>query len=136
MENTADIVVNTIKDDLHINIDHAEIIIAHRLRPTEQNKTRPIIAKLLSRSKKSDIMNACVTIKPNIYINESLTPKRCTIDTTLLAIRKQHRDAFQQWYTRDGRIFVKLRSCHQKYMIINEDSLNKFLDKFPILNQS
>ena len=96
MENKVDIVVNTIKANLHINIDHAEINIAHRLGPKQQNKPRPIIAKLLSRSKKSDIMNACVTIKPNIYINESLTPKHRTIYTTLLAIRKQHRDVFQQ----------------------------------------
>ena len=81
-------------------------------------------------------MNTYLTVKPNIYINESLTPKHRIIYTTLLAIRKQHRDAFQQCYTRDGRIFVKLKSSHQKHMITNEDSQNIFLDKFPMLNQS
>ena len=40
MENTADIVVNPIKDNLHINIDHAEINVTHRLGPKKQKTKR------------------------------------------------------------------------------------------------
>ena len=89
MENTTDITVKTIKDNLHINIEHKDINISQRLGPKQQNKTRPIIAKLVNRSKKSEIMEACVTVKPKIYVNESLTPKRRSIYSTILEIRKK-----------------------------------------------
>ena len=135
MENTTDITVKTIKDNLHINIEHKDINISHRLRPKHQNKTRPIIAKLVNRSKKSEIMEACVTVKPKIYVNESLTPKHRSIYSTILEIGKKNRSLFQQCYTRDGRIFVKLRNSNQKHNITNEHSLNTFLDKYPIFNQ-
>ena len=135
MENTSDLAVKTIKDNLHINIEHKDINITHRLGPKHQNKTRPIIVKLINRSKKTEILEACVTVRPNIYVNESLTPKRHSIYTTILEIRKKHRSLFQQCYTRDGRIYVKLRNSNQKHIITNEHSLNTFLDKFLILNQ-
>lgn len=90
MENAADLVVNTIKDNLKINIVHADINIAHRLGPKKQNKDRPLIVKLQNRTKKSEIMDACVTIRPNLYINESLTPKRRSLFTSVWVIRKKN----------------------------------------------
>lgn len=76
-ENSAEVVVRTIKDNLHINITQSDINVAHRLGSrNSQNMKRPIIVKLHSREKKTEIMKACVTIKPNLHINESLTPKR------------------------------------------------------------
>lgn len=86
MENTNDLTVKTIKDNLQINIEHKDINISHSLGPKHQNKPRPIIVKLLNRSKKTEIMEACVTVKPKIYVNESLTPKRRSIYTTILEI--------------------------------------------------
>lgn len=136
MENTTDLTVKTIKDNLHINIEHKDINVSHRLGSKQQNKTRPLIVKLLNRSKKAEIMEACVKVKPNLYINESLTPKRRTIYTTILEIRKKNRSLFQQCYTRDGRIFIKLKDSNQKHSITNEHSLNTFLDKYPILTQA
>lgn len=136
LENPASLVVTTIKEHLHINLNQADINIAHRLGPKRQNKDRPLIVKLLNRSKKSEIMDACVTVKPSLYVNESLTPKRRIIFNTIWAIRKKNREIFQQCYTRDGKIFVKLKTSHQKHMITTEESLNTFLDKYPVLTQS
>ena len=133
MENAADLVVKAIKDNLRVNITHSDINIAHRLGPKKQNKDRPLIVKLQNRTKKSEIMDACVTMKPNLYINESLTPKRRSLFTTIWAIRKTHRDLFQQCYTRDGKIVVKLKSSTTKYTITTEASLYSFLEKHPVL---
>lgn len=135
-ENSTSLVVNAIKQNLHINLNHSDINVAHRLGPKRQNKDRPVIVKLLNRSKKSEIMEACVTVKPNLYVNESLTPKRRTIFNTIWEIRKKNREVFQQRYTRDGKIFVKLKTSNQKHVITTEESLNTFLDKYPVLSQS
>lgn len=75
-ENTSDLVVNTIKHNLHINMTHTDINVAHCLGPKQQGKKRPIIVKLHNRAKKSELVQACITVKPQLYINESLTPKR------------------------------------------------------------
>lgn len=136
MENTSDFAVKTIKDNLHINIGHKDINISHRLGSKQQNKTRPIIVKLLNRTKKSEIMEACITAKPNIYINESLSPKRRSIYTTILEIRRKHRSQFQQCYTKDGKIFIKLRNYTQKHIITSENCLDTSLDKLLIFMQS
>ena len=75
-ENTVDKTIRTIKDNRHINIEHKDINVAHRLGSRNtQNANRPIIAKLHSREHKYEIMSVRVTVKPNLYINEGLTPK-------------------------------------------------------------
>ena len=78
-------------------------------------------------------MSACVTVKPNLYVNESLTPKRRALFKKVWDIRKQHRDLFQQCYTHDGKIYVKLKVSNQKQAITTEASLTDFLDKYPVL---
>lgn len=126
--------IRTIKDNLHINIENKDINVAHRLGSRNtQNSIRPIIVKLHSRQQKYDIMSACVTVKPNLYINESLTPKRRLLFKKVWDIRKQHRQIFQQCYTQDGRIYVKLRISNQKHVITTEAALTDFLDKYSAL---
>ena len=68
-ENSTDLVVNAVQDNLHINLNHTDINVAHRLGSKGQNKERPIIVKLLNRSKKSEIMDAYVKVKPSLYVN-------------------------------------------------------------------
>ncbi|KAK4325597.1 hypothetical protein Pmani_003839 [Petrolisthes manimaculis] len=137
MENPTDLVVNAIKDKLKINMNRFDINLAHRMGPKTSNKDRPLIVKLSDTSKKTEIMDACVTVKPNLFVNESLIPKRRSIFTKIWAIRKIDRELFQQQcYTRDGKICVKLKISNQKHNITNEESLNTFLVKYPVLNQS
>lgn len=131
-ENPADIIVNTIKQQLHINMTHSDINVAHRLGTRQQDKKRPIIVKLQNRAKKSELVQACVTVKPQLYINESLTPRRRSIYSTVRKIRAQHKHLFQQCYTSDGKIIVKLKSSTTKYTITSESTLTSFLDKHPI----
>lgn len=136
-ENSTEVVVNAIKQTLRINIDPTDINIAHRIgNKSKQSTMKPIIVKLHSRQKKEDIISACITIKPNLYVNESLTPKRLALFKTIRSIRKAHLHLFKQCYTKDGKIHIKLSCSNQKHIITNEQTLNDFLDKFPTLRSN
>ena len=114
----------------------ADLNVAHRLGNNKvQNSNRPLIVKLHSRQKKTEIMSACVTIRPNLFINESLTPKRRALFKAIWDIRINHRSMFQQCYTQDGKIIVKLKNSNLKQTITTEESLSNFLDKYPVLKQ-
>ena len=136
-ENSVDVVVRSIRENLHINLNNSNINVAHRLGAKKsQNDSRPIIVKLQSRQTKYTIMNACVTVRPNLYINESLTTKRRSLFKIVWDIRKQHREKFQQCYTNDGKIVVKLKHSHRKHIITNDAGLTHFLDSYPVLKES
>lgn len=136
-ENPTDVIVTTIKNVLNVEIEKSDINIAHRLgKRSSANVKKPIIVKLQSRQKKTDIISACISRKPKLFVNESLTPKRLSIFKTILNARRTHRDLFQQLYTTDGRIYVKLRCSNLKHVITNETTLNTFLDKFPSLSDN
>lgn len=101
------VVVNTIKDILKINIRESNISVAHRM---SQYRVRHMIVKLVNRSQKYQIVGACIKTRPNLYINESLTPNHLSLLKQVLAIRKQHRQKFQQCFTKDGKIIIKLKT--------------------------
>ena len=66
-ENSAEVIISSIKDNLHLNITASDINVAHRLGAKQtQNRSRPIIVKLHSRQKKTEIMNACITVRPRL----------------------------------------------------------------------
>ena len=131
-ENSALVAANAIKDSLKINFSPDDVNVAHRIG-NKSAQNRPMIVKLYSRQKKDDIMTACLTVKPKLYINESLTPKRLELFKVIWNIRKNKRDLFQQLYTKDGKICIKLKCSNQKHIITNETMLESFLNKFPIL---
>ena len=113
-------------------ICHSDINVAHRIRQKTQDKKRPIIVKLQNRIKKSKLKHACITILPQLYINESLTPKPRELYSVIRRIRSQHKTLFQQCHTSDGKIIVVLKNSTRKHMISNDQSLAAFLDTHPI----
>lgn len=135
-ENPTDLIVNTLKQKLHTNMTHSDINVAHRLGPKQQDKKRPIIVKFHNRAKKYELVQACITVKPQLYINESLTPKRRSLYSMVRKIRAQHKHLFQQCYTSDGRIIVKLKNSTSKIIITSEQNLASFLDKHPIFKSA
>lgn len=130
-ENTAHVVTQAIKEHLKINIKEADISVTHRLGKPTQQKNRPIIVKLVNRSLKHDLVGACVLLRPQLFVNESLTPKRRVLLNKVLAIRKVHKPKFQQCYTNDGRIVIKLKNSTQKHTITDEKQLLAFLEMYP-----
>lgn len=135
-ENPAEIIVTTIKNQLHTNISLSDINVAHRIGKKLQGTKRPIIVKLQKREKKAELIQACITVRPPLHINESLTPSRRKLFTIIRKVRQQHRNIFQQCYTSDGKIIVKLFNSNTKYTITSEQSLTAFLDKHPILKST
>lgn len=130
-ENPANVVINTIKDNLRINMSGQDISVAHRLGQKKQDSKRPIIVKLVNRSLKYDLRSACIQLKPELYINESLTSRRGKLLKQVLNIRRAHKNKFQQCYTNEGKITIKLRNSSVKHTINDEKSLIQFLDKYP-----
>ena len=114
-EHTTSVVINTIKDNLKINLKESDISVSHRLGVPKQQKNRPIIVKLMNRTLKQDLIGACINLKPKLYINESLTPKRRSLFNTILNIRREHKAKFQQCYTKDGTIMIKLQNSTAKH---------------------
>ena len=135
-ENTKNLIVATFKDHLKINIRHEDMSLAHRLGAAHQNRNRPVIVKLVNRSLKHNLVEACISLKPELYINESLAPKRCNNFKQVLAVRKAHRHKFQQCHTKDGKIIIKLKNSTVRHTIVDEQFLLTFLDKYPEMMDS
>ena len=135
-ENTTSLVTTLFKDQLKLNIRNEDINVAHRLGARTSQRKRPVIVKLQNRSLKYDLMGACIELKPQLYINESLTPARLHIFKQVLNIRKEHRDKFQQCYTKDGKITIKLKNSTTKHVIVNQKNLNQFLEKYPLMKET
>ena len=135
-ENATRVVVAAIKDQLKLNVKEQDINVAHRLGPVNQQRSRPIIIKLMNQNLKYDLVGTCVSIKPNLYVNESLTPTRLTIFRKVLAIRKQHRQKFHQLFTKDGNIIVMLKHSTLRHTIVDHKSLMNMLDMYPYMKDT
>ena len=135
-ENVSNVVTESIKEHLKLNLKPEDISVAHRLGTTQPGRDRPVIVKFVNRSLKYETMGACIQLRPRLYINESLTPKRLDIFKQVLAIRKQHREKFQQCFTKDGNIVVKLKHSTVKHVIVDDQSFMALLDKYPYMKDT
>ena len=87
-------VANAFKDNLKIKLSAEDVNIAYRIgNKTSQTSNRPIIVKLFRKAgkkeKKKDTKSVCITMKPNLYINGSLTLKRLGLFKLMRNIRKK-----------------------------------------------
>ena len=143
-EDTTDIIVNTLKSHLKVPITQNDISIAHRLGRTRSGFSRPIIVKLISRSKKSQIVRARIALpkstvqnSPVLHINESLTPIRRNLFYKARQLKKKHANLFKTLYTQDGRIVINLNATEdRKYFISTEKEMLEFLDVSPVLKDT
>ena len=110
-ESCTSIVGDLIKHKLKINVAPGDISTAHRLgkKPVNQQlDKRNLIVKLCPRDLKRDILTACRNLKPNLYINESLTPVRSTIMYVLRNAKKKS-NRLVGCSSMDGRIFAWIK---------------------------
>ena len=139
-ENTTEVALKAIKEELKVDINPEQISVSHRLgKPRDsEDKPRPIIVKLVKRSIKYDLVNECIKRRPGLHINESLTPLRSKIMRQVRAIRKEKPDLFKQCYTSEGRIMVMITngSEKEKHCITNQESFQKFIDQYPPLKEA
>lgn len=135
-EDATSVVLATMKDQLKLVIKPEDVSVSHRLGASQPDRNRPIIVKLVNRSLKQDIVNACIQLKPKLYVNESLTPRRLELFKKVLAIRKVHRDKFQQCHTKDGNIIVKLKHSTLKHIIVDDKTFHNMLDMYPYMKDT
>ena len=94
-DNCTSIVCDLVKNKLKVKMTPTDISTAHRIGRRPQNQQadrRNIVVKLCRRDLKRDILFACRNIKPNMYVNENLTPLRSTILYVLRQAKKSHGD--------------------------------------------
>ena len=140
-ENCRDIVCNLVKDKLNLQIASTDISTSHRLgkKPEDQRvDKRHIIVKLCRRDLKRDLISACKQLKPDLFVNENLTPLRNTIMYALRKIKGHFPNLISGSASIEGRVFVWVNkppaATERKMRIpINtkfklEDFCNKFLN--------
>ena len=111
-ENCRDIVCNLAKDKLNLQIAHTDVSTSHRLgkKPEDQRvDKRNIIVKLCRRDLKRDLINACKEKKPDLFINENLTPLRNTIMYALRKIKGKFPNIVTGSASFEGRVFVWIK---------------------------
>ena len=101
-ENTDDIVINTVQDNMKITVSINDIDRTHRIGKKVAVKTRPIIVKL-ARYNRSEIFANKKRLKgKKINITESLTTKRMKILN-----EAREKIGFTSVWTSDGKILYK-----------------------------
>ena len=117
-ENTKTLVLDLFKDQLALNLNSSDISIAHRLKPikkspnaSSQHDRRSIVVRLCRKDLVGTIFKHCKEMKPNFYVNESLTPVRHSICYALRTLKRKFPDTIAKVNTFKGvpRAFVHLR---------------------------
>ena len=82
----------------------------------QQIDTRRITIKLCQRDIKGDLLKACRQLKPNIFINESLTPSRNTIMYVLRRAKRKPNSRLNGYSSSGSRVFAYIKytdAAHQ-----------------------
>ena len=135
-ENCFSTLQNLLKEKLSTEVATSELSVVHRLgpKPTNQREDRrPIIAKFCRRDTKSAVLVTGRRARtPNLFVNESLTPLRKNIFTTLRRMKKDHPDLVKGVTTFDGKIYAFTKPVSpsvardQKHYIANKTQLVNF----------
>ena len=147
-ESSVSVVCSVVKDKLKLNLQTSDISTAHRMgrKPASQAPDkRKLVVKLCRRDVKKDILMAAKNLKPNIYVNESLTPIRSTILFVLRKMRRSHPNVIKGSTSMDGRVFAWIASdpgrpdssnvrvlvnSHTKLLKLSEEKLGLPLESF------
>lgn len=131
-EDCVKLICRVVDDKLHVKMSPSDISTAHRIgkKPETEIDRRNIIVKLCRRDLKHDIIQACRTIKPDLYVNESLTPVRNTIFYVLRKIKKDFPTKIAGCNTSEGKVYawVKAKKADDKDDRILVNSLLKLED--------
>ena len=128
----ASVVCSLVKEKLRLNLNPTDISTAHRMgrKPnTQATDRRKLVVKLCRRDLKRDILMAAKNIKPDFYVNESLTPLRSKILFALRKIRRSHPHILKGSSSIEGRVFAWIASdpgrADSPYARILVNSLSK-----------
>ena len=110
IENCSQIIIDTVREKLQINLDPNDISVAHRYgakNASQRPDNRGIIIKLCRRDTKVALVSASRNLKPSdLFINECLTPLRQTIAYVLRKAKREFPTIISGTSTLDGKNFV------------------------------
>ena len=139
-ENCSDIVRQLIKEKLKIELPPSEVNTVHRLgtkSPSQAEDKRPFIMKLCRRDTKRQLIIAARSQNSSsqIYVNESLTPKRRTILYALRQMKKLHPTLVTGCNSIDGRIYAFTKAAieggrHVRHLVNTHEALVEFSREF------
>lgn len=127
-EDTSRVACDLIKRELKYELHPDKVSIAYRIgkKPNTQSPdNRNILLKVRSRDDKQDLFNACKSFKPpNIFMNESLIPKRAKVLYYIRQAKRQFPDKIAACGSSGGRVFVYVKSSNpadrNNRMVIND----------------
>ena len=89
---------------------HASHRIGQKPRSQQHVDRRNIIVKLCRSNLKDELLSACRSLRPNIYLNESLTPTRSTILYSFRKVKRMLPDKISGCKSESGRVYVFLKN--------------------------
>ena len=138
-ENGKEVVTKMIEEKLKIKVNQNSISEVFRLGSKRTGDsirikdTRPLRFKVNEEGLKSKLISACIKQKPDIYVNEYLTPKNKALLKKALTIRKDHRNLICSCYVKNGTLNIKKTPSDEAIKIKNESELDEYLIRSNIL---
>ena len=131
-ENCNQTIINTIRNKLHINIQPNAIADVYRLGRKKENiqyNRRPIKFKLINPNLKGDLIKACINLKPNIYINEFLSPNKKKLLSNAITIKKDHPTLIKKVFMKNSILHIKKinNDTESVIKIKNQAELDNFI---------
>ena len=137
-ENVAQVVVDTLKQQMNYTLPNDTVFKAHRMagKPDQQvNNNGNILVRLSNETSKRDLIQACKTSKPDqLYINDNLTPTRSEILYALRRAKRRFPDKIGACGSLGGRVFIWVKapvSTNRDYRIFisSKHQLDDFWSK-------
>jgi ribosomal protein L29 len=131
-EDCKNTVAKTIEQKLRIKLQPNAISDVYRIgkKRNENNAKdkRPIRFKIEEQGLKSKLISTCIKEKPNVFINEFLTPGKRKLLKKALIIRRDHRQLLHSCYYKNGVLHIKKSPNDDPIKIKNDEELNSYLN--------
>ena len=137
-ENTSEVVQKLLRDHLNITVTDTDISTTHRLGPLRSSTPgkRNIYVKLVRRDTKKLIISSCKAKKNGqLFANESLSPVRRKLFTTLRKMKKDVPALVKGASTLDGKVYaytppINGNTRDQRHLISDWDVLKDFCRQY------
>ena len=129
-ETPAKIVSATLQSKLALSIDpsvitEAKTIVLQPRNPTEQ--TRKLVRFQIPYHTRTEITNKLATMKPNVYMNEALSPLKRQLQHKAFLVKKALPNKIRSTYFKNGILRINLRDGEDTKKIHNDVEFDEFL---------
>ena len=129
-ENCKQLLIDTIRSKVNINLRPNDILDVHRLGRFDINRAqldkRPIRFRISDSRIMRDLIGSLSQKRPDVFINESLCPQRKALMDKVRIIKKRHPALIAQCYSRDGTINIKKTRTGERVQIKTDLDLENY----------